>query len=260
MRPAVRQDTASSPIRAPGWLMAGPPLAAVLILVVVELGHLDRPLFFALNDLSSFTGPLFWANVTILGDGLVCAVLLLPWVRRHPERVWGGLLGAVFMVIILRSFKAFLGLPRPLGVLPEELVTVIGPGHRRSAFPSGHTATIALWAGIWGLTALRRHTALIALGLAVLVGISRIAVGVHWPSDVLAGLALGWVSAWVGLRAAERMSWGMKPTGRRILTVSLVICGFVLLFINHTGYPGVLLLQRTLALACLALGVRGLIR
>jgi len=247
-------------VRAPDWMVFGPLALALVLLIGVEIGGFDRPLFFFFNSLSSYTGPTFWANATILGDGLVCGVLLLPWIRRNPERVWGGLLGAVFMVVILHVFKEFLGLPRPLAVLPEEMVTVIGPGLRRGAFPSGHTATMALFAGIWALSTSRRLFHWMALTLAVLVGVSRMAVGVHWPTDVLGGFALGWVSAWIGLRWAARASWGMGSTGRRILTAALLISGLVLLIIDHTGYPGVLLLQRSIALVCLVWGVVGVVR
>ena len=247
-------------VRAPRWMVFGPPALALILLIGVELASLDRPLFFYFNGLPSLTGPAFWAHVTILGDGLVCAVLLLPWIRRNPERVWGGLLGAVLMVVILRVFKGLLSLPRPLGVLPEDVVSVIGPGHRRSAFPSGHTATIALFAGVWALSTTRRLFSWLALILAVLVGVSRMAVGVHWPTDVLGGLALGWVSAWIGLRWAARASWGMGWTGRRILTGTLLISALVLLIIDHTGYPGVLLFQRSLALVCIVWGVLAVVR
>lgn len=248
------EDT-SSFVRAPRWMIAGPPVLALLLLVLVDRANLDRALFLFFNGLSSLTGPALWAHVTILGDGLVCAVLLLPWIRRHPERVWGGLLGALLMVVILRLFKGLLPLPRPLGVLPEEMVTVIGPGHRRSSFPSGHTAAMALFAGVWALSTSRRALSWLALGLAVLVGLSRMAVGVHWPSDVLAGLALGWVSAWIGLRWAYRFRWGLGGTGRRILTFALLVSAGVLLVVYHTGYPGVLLFQRFLASACILWGV-----
>jgi membrane-associated phospholipid phosphatase len=213
---------------------------------------LDQRLFPAFNNLSSYTGSSFWANVTILGDGLVCAVLLLIWVRRHPERIWAGLLGALFMVLVLRVFKGTVSLPRPLGVLPEDAVTVIGPGHRRGAFPSGHSATMALWAGIWALTASKHYTRWLAAGLAALVGVSRMAVGVHWPSDVLAGLALGWTAAWLGIRWGSRFTWGARSPGRQILAGALILSGIVLLIIDHTGYPGVLWFQRSIALGCLA--------
>ena len=244
----------------PSWITLGPPALALVLLVGVSLAGLDRTLFPAFNDLSSYTGPAFWAGVTILGDGLVCAVLLLVWVDRHPDRIWAGLLGALFMVLVLRVFKGTMSLPRPLGVLPEEAVTVIGPGHRRGAFPSGHTATMALLAGVWAMTASKHFVRWLALGLAILVGVSRMAVGVHWPSDVLAGLALGWVSAWLGLRWGKRFSWGARSPGRQILVGALVLSGLVLLVFDHTGYPGVIWFQRSIALGCLIWAAKGLSR
>jgi membrane-associated phospholipid phosphatase len=241
-------------ILAPPWLLLGFPSVALVLLILVASAGLDRPLFHFFNQFSNYTGPALWANLTILGDGLVCAVLLLPWIRKNPERVWGGLLGAVLMTILLRVLKEMLGFPRPLGVLPEEAVIVIGPGHRRGAFPSGHTATIALYAGILALSTARRLYAALAVCLVVLVGVSRMAVGVHWPSDVLGGLILGWGSAWIGLRLASRWSWGTGNGAQKILGGALLISALVLLFIDHTGYPGVLLFQRTLALICLCWG------
>jgi membrane-associated phospholipid phosphatase len=231
-----------------------PPALALLLLVWVELRGLDEPLFRFFNGLSAYTGPGLWANLTLLGDGLVCAVLLLPWLRRHPERVWAGLVGALFMFLVLRSFKGMLSLPRPLGVLPEGTVTVIGPGHRKGAFPSGHTATIFLYLGTWALTERRRWLSASLLLPATLVGISRMAVGVHWPSDVLGGAALGWLSAWFGLRVAEGTPWGMGKRTMNTLSALLLICALVLLFVDHTGYPGVLWLQRSIALGCLIWG------
>jgi len=236
------------------WRAACGVALALALLLVVEWAGLDRRLFFFFNGLPALTGPALWAHVTILGDGLVSAVLLLPWIRKHPERVWGGLLGAVLMVVILRAFKELLSLPRPLGVLPEEMVTVIGPGHRRSSFPSGHAATFALWAGVWAFSTRRRVLFLLPMALALLVGISRMAVGVHWPTDVLGGLALGWASAWIGLRWAARAGWGRRDPGRRILGGALMVAALVLLVIDHTGYPHVLLFQRFIALICLVWG------
>lgn len=243
-------------IRGPGLASLGPPTLALLLLMVVVWGGFDERIFYLFNRLSEHTGPMFWAYVTFVGDGLVCAVLLLPWVRRNPSRVWGGLLGAILMVVILRTFKGALSLPRPLAVLPPETVTVIGPGHRRSAFPSGHAATMALLAATWALSSTRRLAPVLALGAAALVGISRMAVGVHWPSDVLAGFALGWVSAWIGLRWARRFPWGAEGLGIRIITGALFVSALVLLIIDHTGYAGVLWAQRAIALGCIAWGIR----
>jgi len=158
------------------------------------------------------------------------------------------------MVVVLHSLKKLLGLPRPLAVLPEETVNLIGPGLRSRAFPSGHTATFALFAGILSLTARQKLVWIPALGGAILVGLSRMAVGVHWPSDVLAGLALGWTSAWIGLRWGARTGWGATIVGRRVLAIVLLIAATVLFIIDHTGYPGVLWFQRGLALVCFTWG------
>jgi hypothetical protein len=156
-----RRPEAGRFVQASPWLAAAVPLAALAALAWVTLAGLDESLFFLFNGLSRVTGTALWAHITILGDGLVCAVLVLLWVRRHPERIWGGLLGAVIMVAVLHGTKALLSVPRPLGVLPAEMVEVIGPGHRRGAFPSGHTATAFLYAGVWALSLRRPHPPLV---------------------------------------------------------------------------------------------------
>jgi undecaprenyl-diphosphatase len=72
------------------------------------------------------------------------------------------------------------------------------------SFPSGHSSTAAaFFAGaalVLGRARPRRARAAIAgvaVGLAVAVAASRVLLGVHWLSDVVAGLALGW--AWFAL-------------------------------------------------------------
>jgi undecaprenyl-diphosphatase len=58
-----------------------------------------------------------------------------------------------------------------------------------SSFPAGHAATA--FAGAVILSAAARRFAPYFAGLAVLIGFSRVYVGVHYPTDVLAGAALG---------------------------------------------------------------------
>ena len=173
-----REPPCCSFVRASWWLVLGVPAVALALLVWVEAAGANTELFYAFNGLSRYTGPGFWAHATILGDGLVTAVLFLPWIRRHPERVWGGILGAVVMVLVLRLFKGTLSLPRPLAVLPPETVEVIGPGHRRGSFPSGHTATFFLLMGIWALSTRNRILPYVLILPGILVGVSRMAVGV----------------------------------------------------------------------------------
>jgi undecaprenyl-diphosphatase len=74
------------------------------------------------------------------------------------------------------------------------------------SFPSGHTtaaaatfAAIAIVLGREGSTGRRMLLAGVAVGLAVAVGCSRVFLGVHWVTDAIGGLVLGWT--WVALVA-----------------------------------------------------------
>lgn len=246
-------------VGGPPWPALAFPAAALALLILVEAQGWNQAGFSWGNGLSAFTGPRFWAAVTLFGDGLVCAVLLLPVLQRHPKRVWGGLLGTLVAWLILRFFKGTYGLPRPPAVLSPDEITIIGTTLRRSAFPSGHTMTAFLLAGAVTLNARKRWLPWLGLAFASFVGISRMAVGVHWPSDILAGAALGWTGAWLGLRWADRWVWTASPSAQRVLTVLLLACALWLLFLYSSGYPDTVWLQRGLALGCLVVGGRGLV-
>lgn len=72
---------------------------------------------------------------------------------------------------------------------PEKPVT------RGHSFPSSHTSNLFAAAAV-ACRFLRRH-GLWFVGLAALVGWSRIYCGVHWPSDVLGSAILGWITGWL---------------------------------------------------------------
>jgi membrane-associated phospholipid phosphatase len=79
-------------------------------------------------------------------------------------------------------------------------------GFAGTSFPSGHAvAAAATWACVAFLLGRRRrrHVRAVlfgtAVGLAVAVGATRVALGVHWTTDVIAGLSVGW--AWFALCA-----------------------------------------------------------
>jgi undecaprenyl-diphosphatase len=123
---------------------------------------------------------------------------VIAWIRTRS-------LGIIpFLVVVIAGqaiasglIKELVGRPRPeLGLLAG-----LDP-----SFPSGHTAgaaaTLAAAAVVLGRGTSRRvQVALtgVAAGLAIAVGASRVLLGVHWFSDVIGGLVLGW--AWFGLAA-----------------------------------------------------------
>jgi undecaprenyl-diphosphatase len=67
------------------------------------------------------------------------------------------------------------------------------------SFPSDHAA--AAFAIGFAVLAFSRRGGILFLGAALLIGISRVALGLHYPSDVLAGVVVGWLAALLVTRA-----------------------------------------------------------
>jgi undecaprenyl-diphosphatase len=104
-------------------------------------------------------------------------------------RLW--LAVAVAFVVVDDVVKPFFERPRPFDVLDIRLIDARPDSE---SFPSAHAAMAT--AGVLAATQMLRHTGWILWPFAALVAFSRVYLGVHWPSDVLAGLALGFGVAW----------------------------------------------------------------
>ncbi|MDM7322550.1 MAG: phosphatase PAP2 family protein [Gammaproteobacteria bacterium] len=177
-----------------------------------------------------------WAGINLLGDTLVTVTLFLPFIWRRPEVVWAAVLSALLATVVVHGLKSWLAWPRPLGVLPSEEVHLIGHALYAQSFPSGHSASIATAAGVLALS-LRMPWwgGLLVAGVAVVAGLARTVVGAHWPQDVAAGVFIGWVAAWVGVRLADR--W---PVNRRFgqPLMALLLLGCLAQFYGFDGgYP-----------------------
>jgi membrane-associated phospholipid phosphatase len=92
----------------------------------------------------------------------------------------------------------------------------------------------------------------VPIAVAALVGISRCAVGVHWPLDVLGGAFGGWLAAALGLKAAVQMPFGLRPASQWVIALALAGCAVALLMGYPTDYPQALWFQRAIGAACLA--------
>jgi undecaprenyl-diphosphatase len=74
------------------------------------------------------------------------------------------------------------------------------------SFPSGHTTTVFALAAVLGFLSERWFYP--ALALAGVIGVSRVAVGAHYPSDVLAGAVVGLLGAYAVRWLFARQGWG----------------------------------------------------
>lgn len=90
--------------------------------------------------------------------------------------------------IVVKCIKVAVALPRPFEVLPH--TTVLAPIQGGTSFPSGHSAlTMALAVAVYYYHP--RLGKLLVL-FSLLVALSRIVVGVHYPLDIAVGLLLGY--------------------------------------------------------------------
>lgn len=229
------------------WLVPMLSLAGMLVLIASDS---NRSLFLVLNGLGTLASDVLWQNLTVLGGTLAGLTLLAPLIGRRPDILWSLALAAILATLWVHGLKGPIDHVRPPAAIPPELLHIIGPAHRYGSFPSGHSTTIFTVVGILSLY-LRRSALLWLLPAALLVGFSRIAVGVHWPLDVLGGAFGGWLSAVLGTLLAQRWHWGISRSGKWVLGLALTACALTLLISPDTSYPDAIMLQRGLALVCL---------
>lgn len=234
-----------------GWL---PPVVMFLLAILVVAFGLNTTLFEEFNQLPVYTGDALWANLTVLGDTVVAFALLLPWSRHHPEMLWAAFIAALPASVWVDVLKPLLHHPRPAAVLPVHLVHVIGPRLLANSFPSGHTTTVFTLAGVLALSRVGMSWRMICLSLAILVGISRSAVGAHWPLDELGGAFGGWLAAWAGVIGARRWNFGLRPVPRRVFA-GLCLCCTLVLFVYDGGYSQARLTLDLLAVTLLATAI-----
>jgi len=137
---------------------------------------------------------------------LTVAGAALAWRRwREPMLVAVAVAGEV---LIFLTITLLVDRPRP----PVERLDVAPP---TSSFPSGHTAAAVALYGAWALLAWQRSRSalprglltLLAIAVPVAVALSRMYRGMHYPTDVLAGVLLGagWLAVTVrGIRLGVR--------------------------------------------------------
>ncbi|MFD9353653.1 phosphatase PAP2 family protein [Streptomyces sp. NPDC060031] len=167
--------------------------------------NLDVSLLYEINGLSRHAPGVVDRAVGIIGEyGFLAAlVLLVLWCWRGARRqdeatavesftalVWAPL-GAAAALLVNIPLREFVGRPRPLR--QHAGVEVLDPGlvvgRSDFSFVSDH-ATLAMALGV-GLFIANRKLGYLGIGVAMLEGLCRIYMGVHYPTDVIGGLALG---------------------------------------------------------------------
>jgi undecaprenyl-diphosphatase len=153
-----------------------------------RLDRRDRALYlrWVISESSSSVTRLFWTTVTHLGDSwVVIAFALAPLLLTEPSRHvaaaqagWALLISHLVVQVIKRNIVRV----RPT-VHAHVAAWVAIPD--RFSFPSGHSTAVMAVAFMHAASFPSLGWSMLVL--AVLVGISRVRLGVHYPGDVLAG-------------------------------------------------------------------------
>jgi undecaprenyl-diphosphatase len=169
-----------------------------------RLLRFDAALLGAFRRVADHDNPLgpawleeLFGDVTSLGSftvlaALVAAVCGFLWLDAKRHAALLVLTSAIGGSLLATLLKTFFERPRP------DLVSHL-TDFSTASFPSGHamlSATVYLTLGVLiarvqETRGLRIYPILVAIALAALIGVSRLYLGVHWPSDVLAGWTVG---------------------------------------------------------------------
>jgi membrane-associated phospholipid phosphatase len=144
-----------------------------------------------IRAVQSVRGPVLdavFVAITFLGEEGFFFVLL-PLILWCVDFAFGARLAFFFFLstLINSAAKGLLGHPRPFDLAPEVRVYRAG-GY---GLPSGHSQTAVILWGAIASYARKRWAWAVAIVLMVLIGFSRVYLGVHFPTDVLGGWALG---------------------------------------------------------------------
>ncbi|GAB2869415.1 phosphatase PAP2 family protein [Streptomyces deserti] len=209
----------------------------------------DVDLLYDINGLAKDAPPWFDRIMEYVGEyGLLFAmVLLVLWcwwsVRRRGAEdaassvaalVWAPLAAGV-AVLVNVPIRGFVERPRPF--LDHQGLEVLVSGKTDYSFVSDH-ATITMAMGV-GLFVANRKFGLVGIGLGLLEGFCRVYMGVHYPTDVVGGFALGTAVALLlsplamalltpvtkAVERSPRVGWLIRGRGRGYVGQDAVIPG-----------------------------------
>lgn len=170
-----------------------------------------------------------------MGNAWAILGITAPLLLRAPRLMWAWICAAPFAILFARLGKGFLVSPRPAAEVDNAHMRIVGEVLHNVSMPSGHTTTaFAVAAGIYfALPPAQRKKHGWILLLALGTGLSRIAVGAHWPGDVAVGISLGLLSGLLGnvLLSAVPPGW-FKPSSWAMRAVALLVAGAVYVLVT----------------------------
>lgn len=161
--------------------------------------EIDFLLWIQRNIRNPILNPVMVFITNVFGGVGVFWILITLLLFVHPKTRRTGIAAAIALVVqavaVNLIVKPIVARPRPY-----DACTALVPLVKRLwdySFPSGHTACAFSVAAVC-FVKLKKRYGVPLLVIAILVALSRMYVGVHYPTDVLGGLIFGLAAAWLG--------------------------------------------------------------
>ncbi len=150
---------------------------------------------------------LFFQMITMLGEEVFILVFLtiLYWTVNKKMAQF---VGYCFFISLLfnTGIKEILHMPRPIGmegIRSLRIETATG-----YSFPSGHTQAVSSLFGSLALFIKKRKITIICALAIIMVGLSRLYLGLHWPIDVIGGMTIAFIILFIAYFSFKNnMKW-----------------------------------------------------
>ncbi len=168
---------------------------------------LDEAVFRALNAAGANVGlDAVMVAAAVAGTALLLALLAVPlWWSGRREHALDLLVVLVLTLIATDLLKLAIDRARPCEALDDVNLVACIACPSDPSMPSGHSSRAFGVAVVLAASLSRRYGAAAIAG-AGFIGLSRVYLGVHWPSDIFVGAALGAAFAMVILGLGARMT------------------------------------------------------
>lgn len=173
---------------------------------------------------TDFLNTLFEGITAIGEETLMIVIVVTLWFavnRKLGQKILFLTASSLSINVIIKNLTA---IPRPF----TKGISCVRPDSATGySFPSGHTQMFSTWSTLFAIRYKKLWFSLLTGLLIVLVGFSRLYLGVHYPSDVIVGIALGVGLAFLGDLLFEKV----KDTRKLYLGTLIVFTPFVLYFL-----------------------------
>lgn len=173
----------------------------------------QKDLFYRVNG-SLAQYPSLQHNLTQLGDVLIFFPFVTIFIIYAPK-LWEALLtSAILSLVVSASLKKLFAVPRPAAVLDHDTFEIIGRTlSGKTALPSGHSIaafvviTIILFAFMPKSNLRKVIWSICIVAIGLIIALSRVGVGAHYPLDTIIGSAIGYIVAIVGIMITNKVNW-----------------------------------------------------